>query len=91
MPNTPDTDPRLIRLPPAGTVARELAVDAVNIGLRLALLTDGQFVPIVDGFDRFGEDCDLGSVELHAFVCGSDRLGWWDCLVSDWNLGLRVH
>lgn len=91
MPDTPDLDPRLIRFPRPSAVARELAVDAINISLRLALLTNGQVVPITDGLDRFGEDCDLGSGDLHAFVCGSDEVGWWNCMVSDWNLGLRVH
>jgi hypothetical protein len=87
----PNPDPGLVRLATPRAVARKLHVEGINLGLALAVLSDGRVVPIVAGFDEFGDDCDLGSGDLHAFTCGSDDTGWWTSLVSGWDLRLWVQ
>ncbi len=58
-------------------------VEAVNRKLRLALLTDGQMIPVLSWFLN-GEDCDPFDAE--SCVCGPDDDGKWHCVdLSDFQ------
>lgn len=49
---------------------------SVSLGQRLAMLTDGQIIPITNMLDCDGDDTDEPS-EARAFVAGPDANGKW--------------
>lgn len=91
MPDTFHPDPAVLGLPSASTISPELGIDAVNMTLALALLSDGTTVPIVRGEDRDGDECGLCDDGLYCFVCGSDWTGWWWRFAAEFNFLTRVH
>lgn len=53
-------------------------VAMVNVSLRLALMEDGQKLPITDAFDDDGDECE--PEDAVACVAGPDRDGMWVCI-----------
>lgn len=84
-------DPRPIRFTRPPAEPSELGVDSINLGLRLALLTNGIVVPITRGFDWDGEECGFDDKRLHGFVCGSDETGWWWRCLDDFLFQQLFH
>lgn len=53
----------------------ELDVDAVHRARGIAILSDGQEVPITNWIDMDGNECDYA--DAVAFCCGPDFNGKW--------------
>lgn len=76
-----DPDPTELVLPRFRTIALE----AINLELALGRLSNGRYVQITTGFDRFGNECGLDDDRLWGFVSGSDKTGWWWDEVGNYN------
>jgi hypothetical protein len=50
-------------------------VAMVNVTLGIAIMEDGQELPITNVFDDDGDDCDIA--DAVACVAGPDRAGKW--------------
>lgn len=53
----------------------DLQVSAINKSLGVAILSDGQEVPITNFIDRYGDPCD--EQDAVVIVCGPDFDGKW--------------
>lgn len=53
----------------------ELEVDAINRKLGIAILSDGQEIPVTNWFDMDGNECDYA--DAVACACGPDFDGNW--------------
>lgn len=58
-------------------------VEAVNVGRRIALLTDGRTVPITNLLDGDGDETD-DPAEAVAFVAGADDQ-WFAAQLADYE------
>jgi len=56
-----------------GNMSVEVAM--VNVTLGIAIMEDGQELPITNAFDDDGDDCD--PAEAVSCVAGPDRDGMW--------------
>lgn len=52
-----------------------LEVDAINRAIGIAILSDGQHVPITNWIDADGDEC--GPADAVACACGPDIKGKW--------------
>ena len=50
-------------------------VAMINVALRIAVMEDGQELPITNAFDEDGDDCN--PEDAVACVAGPDRDGMW--------------
>ena len=62
-------------------------IESLNISLGVAILSDGQSVPITNAFDSDGDECDLLSDDVVVLVAGSDRTGWYVVPMSECETG----
>lgn len=59
-----------------------MKVDAVNVGLGLALTSDGKTIPIVDHLDVSGDFCEKSDAVY--IVAGPDADGrWWNIVLEE--------
>jgi len=56
-------------------------IDAINLGRREALLTDGSVVPITNLIDADGDDAETAAAAV-GLVCGVGGL-WFFAMVND--------
>lgn len=63
----------------------ETYVEAVNLKERIALMSNGEVLPIIKFLDMFGEDCDDPQEAVGA-VAGPDADGKWAAIMlSEFN------
>jgi hypothetical protein len=55
--------------------AEVIEVSSIHIASRVAIMEDGQQLPVTNAFDEHGDDCDLE--EAVVCVAGPDKDGMW--------------
>lgn len=61
-----------------------MEVEAVNVGLGVALTSDGKTIPIVDHLDSNGDVCEKSDAVF--ILAGPDADGrWWNIVLEEYT------